>query len=185
MAHPAVVKASKIANRAVAQGWKGHLDSDVESDHRKTVLTLSRNDECLVITWRNTSFEQGAYSIFDSLKFIDNLVEIKQIVMGWPDVINLLEQCRTINPIHITDNYIRLPFNWREDDDETIINSLVGKQIWWWNSEAGKIHHEIVPFKKHASRIVPVGHRKMYHFKTIDVGLCSILLDMVLKVENV
>lgn len=181
MTHPAVVKATKIANRAVAQGWTGHLDSQVVSDHRKTVLFLNRNDEQLVIDWRNAHFEQATYSIFDSIHTVTDLVQIKQIVMGWPDVIKLLEDTWR-NPVEITKVYVRLPFDWETDDDEIIINCLVGKRIWWYESIAAKIRtDEVLP--KGNMRVMPVGHRKMFAFKGSYAGNRHVLLDTLLKVS--
>lgn len=188
--HPAVVRATKIGNHAVKQGWTGRLDSEVVEElgnrRRLTRLTLNRNDEKLIICWRNADFQRAYYYIFDELLCDIDLVGTKQFIFGWPDILELFNLFPDMNHPKLCKTYVKLPFNWVEDDNETIMSKLIGRQIFWYERQAGKIQNDTVLKPKGAKAkvyaIKDVGHRKLFYFVGEQFGTRTVLLDTLLKV---
>jgi hypothetical protein len=192
-----VSRATKIAEHAVKQGWKGKLNSDMcsgligsirlyEKPYRETTLVLIRNDEMLVITWINNEAKFFDYSIYDeSHSDITSLAQCKEIIFGWPDLLELYALFPHKNQIEITKTYKRIPFDWETATDEEIISKLVGRKVFWYDHKAARIRVDVVMNIKVKSKVdvvQPVGHRKLFNFNGAESGFRSVILDTLLKV---
>lgn len=185
MTHPAVVKAQAIAAIAVENGWKGSINKDFfEEDGKRvriTILRAKRNDEVIKIAWHGTRFKGGHYGFFEKVTFIQSSgIAIKKIE-GWPDIIALLKVVPIESRPQVTSVYVKLPFDWQNDDDDFIMSTMVERKLFWYNRIDGKIETDVVMNSK-KNRIAPVGHRKLFHFISPVVGFRSVLLDQVLRV---
>lgn len=181
--HPAVVKASAAGNLAISHGWKGQLNSEVVASHRITNLEMTRNDECFSMQWVDSKLDQAYYSIFNSVPVqITDKKQLLRFVTGWPDLIQLFQTFPNMNRPNLVRQYRRLPFDF-DDENEFIIDSLVGKRIWWYNRDLARIDLDTVkPKRDKRFRIVDVGHRKLFHCVCVETKFRSVLLDQLIKV---
>lgn len=182
--HPAVVKANQFGGLANKYGWKGHLTSEVIDRRRVTTLIMTRGeDEIFQSQWVNKNLSSARYSIFGRNFPIANKVELIRYLSG-PDLMWLFREFPDMNRPLLVEQFRRLPFG-ENDDDSTIINSLLGKRIWWYNRELSKIETDVVkPKADKRFRIAPVGHRKLFHCTCVETNFRSILLDQLIQVGH-
>lgn len=182
--HPAVVKANQFGGLANKYGWKGHLTSEIFDRQRVTTLIMTRGeDEIFQSQWVNRNLSSARYSIFGRIFPISNKVELIRYLSG-PQVMWLFREFPDMNRPLLVEQFRRLPFDWENDDDETIIDSLIGRKIYWYNRELSKIETDTVGKRSKQFRIAPVGHRKLLHCVCLETNFRSILLDQLIQVGH-
>lgn len=181
--HPAVVKASQIGRLGDSNGWKGQLNSEVRQNQRITNLELIRNDEAMVVEYHGQKLSSATYSIFDSAPVeITSKSQLLGFLTGWPNLIQLFQTFPNLNRPNLVQKYRMLPFRFDESNDE-IIDSLIGRTLWWYDRELSAIRTDTVkPKRDKRFRIVDVGHRKLFHCVCVETNFRSILLDQLIMV---
>lgn len=172
-------KAKAIARLAVEHGWKGKISPNKET--QIISLYAERNDEKIQLVWQGTKFLQGQYQFFDKVTQIASSGAGQVKIAGWPDIIALLKIIPIESRPQVTSVYVKLPFDWQNDDDDFIMSTMVERKLFWYNRIDGKIETDVVMHSK-KNRIAPVGHRKLFHFISPVVGFRSVLLDQILRV---
>lgn len=185
MTHPAVIKAQQIARIAVENGWKGKINTEMqgiqEDSVRVTTLVATRNDESIALEWHGKAFFDGVYYFFDRVtKLHSSGLAIKK-VEGWPDILEIFRHAPMGSRPALAEKYVKLPFDWRNDSDEEIINSIIDRKVFWYNRLDSKIEADVC-MKSKKNRIQPIGHHKLLHFISPLVGFRSMMLDQVLRV---
>lgn len=184
-----MTKALTIAKIAKDNGWKGNITFDKAIG--ETTLKAKRNDEGFIMVWEDTAdfnsrFMYGKYRLFKRIYNMPQL-EIMKKIIGWPDIIRVLKLNKGEgNAAELIKTYRRLPFDWQNDDNVTILNRLVDSKIWWYSRmDSGINSARVKPPKNKKSRfeIRNIDGRKLFNFIDTEVGMRSILLDTLLKVE--
>lgn len=181
-----VIKAKKLARVAKANGWSGTLDSEVIDSVRTTTLQATRNDEAITVCYTDNTMTYGVYRIFDRIISLQCASDVKEKLQGWPDLLKLLKWFPRENKPNLVNTYRHLPFSFDEPND-VIISKLLERKLFWYSHEGRKIEYDVpLPLKtktsKQKTRIVDVGHRKLFHFIGVQVGFRSMLLDTLIKV---
>lgn len=180
--HPAVMKAKRIARIAVENGWQGNI----QHDKGATLLTAERNDESIIVGWQDNVMINAAHYILGKETQLHCAKQVLEYVEGWPDVLKLFRWFPNMNRPTLVEKYRRLPFDWENDDDDTIISNLIGRQIFWYSHISMKMYCDVVlePKGKKSNKfeIKHVGHRKMFNFIGAQAGFRSVLLDALVKV---
>ncbi|QGJ90101.1 hypothetical protein HWC80_gp111 [Mycobacterium phage Indlulamithi] len=182
----AVQKAESIGKMATKSGWKGGMDSEVREGIRITKLELVRNeDEYAYFIWHGSKLVESNYQIFDGpLIPIDSKRKLLQYISGWPSLIELFQTYPEFNRPMLVQQFRKLPFSF-EDDNDTIIDSLINKQLWWYEHEGATIRYDQSKLKRNSKfRIVDIGHRKLFHADCEQAGLRSFHLDTLLEVRE-
>jgi hypothetical protein len=86
-----------------------------------------------------------------------------------------------MNRPKLVEQYRKLPFD-MDDSDDKIIDSLIGRKLYWYNRELAKIESDTVGKRTKRFRIQPIGHRKLLHCVCIETNFRSILLDQLIQV---
>jgi hypothetical protein len=184
--HPALVKVRHIAGIAADNGWKGKIDSEVIDGQRITTLAAMRNDESISMQYKNNEMTDADYYIFDKLMSLQSASQVIEKIQGWPDILKLFKWFPNSNRPLLVEKYRRLPFDWETDDPNAIMDTMMGRKLFWYSHLSNKIHTDIVLEKQpnkqsNKFEIRPVGHRKMFNFVGV-LGFRSVLLDTILKV---
>lgn len=178
--HPAVVKAQQIGGIAKRHNWQGKFASNVFGSERHTMLSAIRDDERLEMQWRNQRLTSATYSINSISVEIKSKSELLGFLAG--DLIQLFDKFPNMNRPNLVQRFRSLPFSFDDSNDE-IIDSLVGKTLWWYDRELATIRTDTVkPKRDKRFRIVDVGHRKLFHCVMVETNFRSILLDQLIKV---
>lgn len=181
-----IIKAGKLAKAAKANDWHGNFTSEkVESGERITTLDVTRNDEHVLVIYRDNTMIKGEYSILGMNQRLHCASVALEKLRGWPDLMKLFKYCpKNIRP-QLVEKYRRLPFSFDEPNEE-IIQKLLGQKLFWYQHEGSKLVCDVVTMPRRNDtknfRIVDVGHRKLFHFIGAQAGFRSVLLDTVVKV---
>lgn len=181
MPNPVVNKVKTMIDIAVENGWKGNVSREFHEGTRIIIFYAKRNDETIKITWHGTRFKGGNYGFFDKVTMIPSSGQALKKIQGWPDIISLFKSVPIGARPALAAKYVKLPFDLASDDDETIIEAMIDRKVFWYNRIDSKIEVDVMMRSK-KNRIQPVGHRKLLHFISPVVGFRSVLLDQVLRV---
>lgn len=188
--HAAVIKARFIGRVAHQYDWKGNYSSDVIEGQRITTITGQRNDEYFQMQWNDEKLAHAIYFIHvGSEKHEIKITTAKKMMeklSDWPDILDIFKWFPKANRPLLVQKYRRLPFDLEEDSNEEIISKLLGCKIFWYGHQTAKYHTDVVlptmGNKTYKTRIVDIGHRKLFHFLGAQAGFRSVLLDTLLKV---
>jgi hypothetical protein len=179
-------KIKKLAAVAKRHDWHGRLDIEQIDGQQVATLEVTRNDESLVIGYTDNAMSICEYKIFD-MQFPCHCASVaKEKLAGWPDVVELFKLFPDRRRVDLVKTYRKLPFNWQEDDNQEILDKLIGKRVWWYSHISQKIRDEYVMIPRRASQVFeikPVGHRKLFNFTAAETGMRSVMLDTILKVQ--
>lgn len=183
------LKAMQLGGIAKRNGWTGSIQHN--DNLNETIFRAKRAAERIFMQWANGRLaEKPEYKLLSRVYTLQSQVEVIEKLEGWPDIIKILDINRKRkdpkNPVQLVKYYSRLPFDIEKDDDETIISALVNRQIWWYNSISMKIDTAKVMMPKKKSQVFSlkqVGHRKMFNFTEPQIGMRSVMLDQIVKVQ--
>jgi hypothetical protein len=187
--HPALAKAKFIGKIAHQHNWKGNISSEVVDGQRITSVAGNRDDEAFSMQWTGEKLTEATYSIgvnedIHAIK-ITHSKKMIEYLTGWPDIFDLFKWFPNANRPLLVEKYRKLPFS-MDDDNEEIISKLLGCKIFWYGHQSTKYHTDVVlptmGNKTYKTRIVDIGHRKLFHFIGAQAGFRSVLLDTLLKV---
>ena len=179
-------KAIAIATVAKENGWKGAIRYD-EITH-ETTLSARRGCESVLLIWdRNRLIQKPEYKLLGRTYYLPSQGALIQKLNSKPDIIKLLKiNAGKRNPVELVKQYRDLPFDVETDNDETIIAALVNRRIWWYNSVSMGVQNARVMMPKRKSQVFnikSVNHRRMFNFTEPDIGMRSVMLDQLLKVQ--
>jgi hypothetical protein len=200
-AHPAVVKAKKIAGFAVDHGWKGTIESELingPDDHvvRETILKTYRNDEVIRAVWHDNRMDHAMYWLYDYTVPLHNSSQVIKRVQSWPNLEFVLKHVPREQYSAVIDRYRNVPFDWQTASDDEIVEAVLDKEISWcarqysdYDTKIYKAH--VLPPKRGKS--LAVKHfddgRKMLNFmgRTTQRGFISdtsrsVLLETIVRV---
>ena len=180
-----VIKASKLAKAAKANDWHGSFTSEEIDGHRITRLEVTRNDEYVLVMYRDNAMVQAVYRILNEEQRLHCASVVLERLQGWPDLLKLFKTFPKANRPLLVEKYRQLPFSFDEPNDQ-IMAKLLGRKLFWYYHENSKMVCDVVLMPRKSDtknfRIVDVGHRKMFHFIGAQAGFRSVLLDTLLKV---
>lgn len=180
-----VIKAMKIAIAAKRNGWHGNIDAPEVDGIRHTTITATRNDESITVKYVGNAYQYGSYTMLGKEFNLHCASVALEKVEAWPDILKLFKEYPHHNKPKLVATYRRLPFQ-HDEPTEELMPKLVGKKIFWYSHEYNRLDFDVpLPIKSSQSknyRIVPVGHRRLFHFMGAKCGFRSVLLDMIIKV---
>ena len=191
--HGGFVKAQQIGRIAKENGWHGCIEEDAAT--KETILFAYRNgqdfesaDEKLTLVWRgNALADMPEYCLLDRTTNLQSQHLVIDKIKSYPDVVKIVKRHGNRGDIAtLVKRYRRLPFDPIADTDETIMSALVGKHIWWYNGTECIVRDAWVTVPKRKSQVFelkPVGQRRLFNFVDKEIGMRSVLLDQLLKVE--
>ena len=191
--HGGFIKAQMIGRIAKENDWHGNIEENATT--RETILYAFRNgndfesaDEKLSLIWKgNALAEMPEYCLLYHWINLQSQHAVIDKIRDYPDVVKIVKKHGNRGDIAaLVDRYRRLPFNVIADSNETIMSAVVGRHICWYHRMDGKVSDAWVTVPKKNSKIFeirPIKERRLLNFVDKDIGMRSVHLDTLLKVE--
>lgn len=181
MGHPAVIKAKKLARIAFENGWKG----SIEHNFGTTVLKANRDIETVIVEWNANTLKESFHFLLGKKTQLYCAKAVLTVFEGQPDIMTLIKHAASEDRQALVEKYRKVPFDWKNDEDQEIISQLVGQQIFWYSRISGRINSDYVLIpkgKKNHIEIKQVKDRKMLNYIGSNAGFASVMLDTIIKV---